>query len=727
MASEGKVCVHCRELSPAGASPAMMRAQFLGGSPCARAGSAAMLLALVMFFPSCRRSTDWEQLREKEGRYYQKSSGSLFSGLATKRFPGGRTSATYSMRDGKLHGKSVFYFHGGSKRMEIPYRNGLEHGTARGWHPSGKKSFTCQYQAGKRVGQSIQWHENGKKQLEVEYRNGLLHGRWLQWHANGVLQRETSYLQDEEHGEHWEWYASGRSKFRAQYARGKIHGVEEAWLENGAKAYEKHFHEGKPNGLWTKWHRNGVKELELCFVDGRHHGTQAGWHENGAKKFQYEADIGVPCGTWRSWYGHGGLRSSGSWDGGKLNGRWLRYGDSGACLEEIDFLEGRRTRIFQWHPSGKRKLEARCRKNGKEWEWRLWKEDGGEEMKKDQPFYRGLYPWFFSAPRQKGDSLGTDQVRTLGTLRQVDDYPVMTMTYHGDYGLNRFLSGPASEHWDDWQEFSSIQKEGNCSSFMVRSRGGGIYFGRNWDFKRTSYLVLFTAPPDGYASVSLVHIPAMGETGGNPALEGFIGKKSFLRAPFFPLEGMNERGLAIACMHVDGEYAGEPQKPTVSLEQMIRVILDHAATVGEAGALFRNYNTLQAESQHYLVADRSGRSAVVECRNGEVVLVPSLRPWQAATNSLVFGRSEESIRKECWRYRDASAFLNRTAGSFTWRQGMQLLEGISLAETPETIASTVYDLKSGELFLAVGRNFNKIIELKLSAKYYPAPPFSGEE
>jgi choloylglycine hydrolase len=147
------------------------------------------------------------------------------------------------------------------------------------------------------------------------------------------------------------------------------------------------------------------------------------------------------------------------------------------------------------------------------------------------------------------------------------------------------------------------------------------------------------------------------------------------------------------------------------MERIIRVVLDYAADLDEAIALFKNYNI--SGTQHFLVADISGRSAVIEYKEGELVEVRKRGPWQVATNTPVAGVPESELRRDCWRYATASDLLGQENGRVSRQQAMEILAAISMTGTPETICSTLYDLASGDLLLAMGRRFDRLLKFKL--------------
>ena len=77
-----------------------------------------------------------------------------------------------------------------------------------------------------------------------------------------------------------------------------------------------------------------------------------------------------------------------------------------------------------------------------------------------------------------------------------------------------------------------------------------------------------------------------------------------------------------------GEGGSDAEKATLDSLEIIRLLLDHATEVDEALALFDDYNIDWGSGPpvHYLIADASGDSAVVELIDGSAVVTRSLYP-----------------------------------------------------------------------------------------------------
>ena len=169
-------------------------------------------------------------------------------------------------------------------------------------------------------------------------------------------------------------------------------------------------------------------------------------------------------------------------------------------------------------------------------------------------------------------------------------------------------------------------------------------FGRNFDWRYSPALLLFTDRPaaGGYASVSMVDIAYLGFEDNSVDLTvlPLAERRGFLEAPSWPFDGMNEAGVAVGMAAVPSgsqsaaDERHDPGKPTIDSLEVIRAILDRAGSVDEAVAILGQYNVdwEGGPPLHYLVADRSGRAALVEFHGGQIVVLPNAGPWHAATN-----------------------------------------------------------------------------------------------
>ena len=168
---------------------------------------------------------------------------------------------------------------------------------------------------------------------------------------------------------------------------------------------------------------------------------------------------------------------------------------------------------------------------------------------------------------------------------------------------------------------------------------------------------------------------------------------------------MNEKGLAIGMAAVPGEgMPYDQQKKTLDQLEVIREILDHAATVDEAIEILGRYNIdMGGVPIHYLIASAAGDSAVVEFYQGKMVVFRNESQWQVATNFLL-ATANGNEQGQCWRYDFVEQRLNELGGQVSSRKALHLLRDVSQDSTQWSV---LYHMTSGDLEVVMGREYTK--------------------
>jgi hypothetical protein len=151
---------------------------------------------------------------------------------------------------------------------------------------------------------------------------------------------------------------------------------------------------------------------------------------------------------------------------------------------------------------------------------------------------------------------------------------------------------------------------------------------------------------------------------------------SRLEAPFLPLDGMNERGVAMALLAVP-----QARAPYVA----------GRATVGPL--------RVGDPPVHFFLAGATGQAAVVEYVDGGIAVTTNDRPWLAVTNFVLAGTSPEARPSLCGRYRVATESLAACDGRMAATPALTLLSAVS---QPHTMWSAVYELDSLRVTVAPG-------------------------
>jgi hypothetical protein len=312
--------------------------------------------------------------------------------------------------------------------------------------------------------------------------------------------------------------------------------------------------------------------------------------------------------------------------------------------------------------------------------------------------------------RRAGD-LSDEAAATLNSLEQVDDYPLYAMRYYGAYNPKVSSAVPVKRlARSNWPSLTPLPPAWACSLFTAPGKADNRLYGRNFDWEYSPAVLLFTAPPDGYASVSMVDIAYLGFGGSKagrltdlPLKE----RQALLGAPFLPFDGMNEYGLTVGMAAVPGgKMPYDPDKKTIDSLRAIREMLDHARNVDEAVALLQSYNINMEGGPplHYLIADSARRSALVEFYAGEMVITANENAWHLATNHL-HTAADETGHSGCWRYDKMYQRLAETGGQLATQDALDLLAGVSQESTQWSV---VYGMRTGDVNVAMGRKYTAV-------------------
>lgn len=324
------------------------------------------------------------------------------------------------------------------------------------------------------------------------------------------------------------------------------------------------------------------------------------------------------------------------------------------------------------------------------------------------PNLKTTQPTITRIPPTNHPELTQDQILTLDSLEKLDDYPLYVMHYYADYETRQSFS----TFFENPKVIPTNQREENvvnswmCSLFAAFGDPEHPLFGRNFDWRYSPALLLYTYPQKGNTSVSLVDIEYLVADQAVNLLDlTYEQRLSLLAAPAWPFDGMNACGLAIGMAAVPSRESGptDSQRPDIGSLGIIREILDHTCTVDEAINLMNTFNILWdgGPALHYLIADRFGEAVLVEFLEGEIQIIPNQKPWHQATNFLLSERSNTS-QDNYNRYDAISEFLMDKSGKLTSEQAMTLL---SIVSQDSTQWSSVYNLKSGEIQIAIGKHY----------------------
>jgi hypothetical protein len=299
-----------------------------------------------------------------------------------------------------------------------------------------------------------------------------------------------------------------------------------------------------------------------------------------------------------------------------------------------------------------------------------------------------------------------------GEVLRLDDYPLYYTHISSDYGFDAYRrQGMGAAATTSLADGRRSRVPWGCTCFATARAAGGPLFGRNFDFQHQASLLLYTSPPNAFASLSMVDLYHVG-FGTNASLSDLRARPDTLgRAPYYPMDGVNEKGVAIGLMAVPSAWPPfDPAKVTLYDLALIRLVLDYATDTDHAVELLRGYNyragTLPV---HFLIADRGGTSVLVEYVGQDLKAIRATEPYMVATNFTVFG-SQAPFATGCARYDLAYSTLRERNGVLSHAEALELLSGVA---QNTTMWSAVYDLEARSVDLVPGRRYPSIYRFSI--------------
>ncbi len=318
------------------------------------------------------------------------------------------------------------------------------------------------------------------------------------------------------------------------------------------------------------------------------------------------------------------------------------------------------------------------------------------------------------------------QRSSVRSLRDVyRDGSFYTMVNTADYHLDEVLAAGLSSYEDLKEDLRgkllltaplAIDVDGGCSVFVARNKSGHVLVGRNYDFRHErSVLLLKTQVPGQKKTFGMANARFLDYKPGQLS-DGVTDLSAAVLFPLLTVDGMNEDGVFISVLVVP--HAGTKQhtgkKPVLSTVAM-RAVLDRTKTVSEAVKLFSSYD-LQIPGEHrdfhFLVADRTGDSAVLEYHGGTLSVIET----NAVTN-FYLDPSAGGMGEGKERYEVIRSLLEYRSGILERQDMMDILRLVSQPAgqkgKSDTLWSAVYDLTEGSMDLVVGHRYQEPIHVSL--------------
>ncbi len=234
----------------------------------------------------------------------------------------------------------------------------------------------------------------------------------------------------------------------------------------------------------------------------------------------------------------------------------------------------------------------------------------------------------------------------------------------------------------------------------VSTPDGEYIMGRNFDIADAQNTLVHTKPENGYESLATASGMVLGYVDHMPGT--VLGRLFMLAAPYFVVDGINEKGLSAAILLL---YASPPVnqdtgKISITTTITIRMLLDKAATVEEGIELMAQHDmhSIGNSNLHFQLADATGDSAVIEYVNGEMRVLRSEANGQAVTNFFLSADVKEEYRDGEDRITILQAALDENKGIVTAEKAMQMLESVKAVHDFDQLSGMDYNTSYSIVF-----------------------------
>lgn len=292
-----------------------------------------------------------------------------------------------------------------------------------------------------------------------------------------------------------------------------------------------------------------------------------------------------------------------------------------------------------------------------------------------------------------------------------------SMEYAGNVKTDELLktdirSLPEMVKWIRKAEFYNLpftidEKNIGCAAYIAKTPEGKVIMGRNFDYDETDTLMVHITLKDGYESYAMADLRILG-VGSNGNLlhpESMLGKAVMLVEPYGVTDGFNEAGLGAAILELPiGETHMNTDKHDLFIYCAVRALLDKCATVDEALTLLENQDihTWNGVSYHLFVADKTGRSVVVEWLDERM----HVNELNAATNSVLTEGAYFDQGSPDGRYKILHDTLEEHGEVLTMDDAKNLLKVTSQSNTEW---SCIYNLSDFNFDVFMDINFDEKI------------------
>ena len=306
-------------------------------------------------------------------------------------------------------------------------------------------------------------------------------------------------------------------------------------------------------------------------------------------------------------------------------------------------------------------------------------------------------------------------------IEKISNRPFYSMRYCGDDCFDEYLLRGAHslEDYCAFIETALIRNRENpighnnfgCGAFVAQNANSDILFGRNMDCECAIPMLLRLNDNSSYRFLSLVNMAFLDwDESTYDLLE--IDSKLTLATAYSPSDGINEYGFAVAILtDVDATYPKQNDKITLFDMTLPRLLLSKAKSVEEAIHYTEKYNFFyDVAPLHYMVADASGHSAVIEFVDGRMVVTKTDKKYLVVTNFTLHGNpTKTGFGKD--RYENIQNTLKKQGGIISEEDALELLKSNVIPGDEQW--SAVYNLTKKTLSVTFSGDYENVHRFKL--------------
>ena len=306
-------------------------------------------------------------------------------------------------------------------------------------------------------------------------------------------------------------------------------------------------------------------------------------------------------------------------------------------------------------------------------------------------------------------------------IEKISNRPFYSMRYCGDDCFDEYLLRGAHslEDYCAFIETALIRNRENpighnnfgCGAFVAQNANSDILFGRNMDCECAIPMLLRLNDNSSYRFLSLVNMAFLDwDESTYDSLE--IDSKLTLATAYSPSDGINEYGFAVAILtDVDATYPKQNDKITLFDMTLPRLLLSKAKSVEEAIHYTEKYNFFyDVAPLHYMVADASGHSAVIEFVDGRMVVTKTDKKYLVVTNFTLYGNpTKTGFGKD--RYENIQNTLKKQGGIISEEDALELLKSNVIPGDEQW--SAVYNLTKKTLSVTFSGDYENVHRFKL--------------